>query len=336
MKAPEVSIIVPVYNAEAYLSRCVHSILRQTHRNWELLLVDDGSTDGSSALCDSYAAQDARIRVLHQQNGGVSAARNAGLKAAEGTYVGFVDADDWIEPEMYACLLREAARTGADVVMCDATTVYENGAVQADTITQLPESGVLEKSDFTPALLLEMAGSACRCIYRNDRRCSRPRPCPLAFPPGVKFSEDRIFNLYAFGQAGCVAYRKQAFYNRYMNRKSAVHRFHADYFEAYKLAAQEIEQAIRLVWDDDARYQRAYLGQLIGGALGAVCNYFYRTSTLRGAARRQAVKAVCADRQLQTALQQRGAWNRKERWLRDRGVCLLILYARAANWKHGR
>lgn len=112
---PKVSVIVPVYNAEKYLRECVESVLCQTLSDLELILVDDGSTDSSPALCDAYAAQDARVKVIHKPNGRAASARNAGLRAATGEYVAFVDADDWVSPDMYERMLQ----TGADVTLCD-------------------------------------------------------------------------------------------------------------------------------------------------------------------------------------------------------------------------
>lgn len=112
---PKVSVIVPVYNAEKYLDQCVRSILTQTVEDMELILVDDGSTDSSPAMCDAFAAQDSRVKVIHKPNGRAASARNAGLRAATGEYVAFVDADDWIDPEMYEKMLA----TGAEVCLCD-------------------------------------------------------------------------------------------------------------------------------------------------------------------------------------------------------------------------
>lgn len=111
----KVSIIVPVYNAEQYLQECVDSILHQTISDIELLLVDDGSTDSSPALCDQYAAQDIRVKAIHKPNGRAASARNAGLRAASGEYIAFVDADDWVSPDMYEKMLK----ADADVVLCD-------------------------------------------------------------------------------------------------------------------------------------------------------------------------------------------------------------------------
>lgn len=331
----KISIIVPVYNAEEYLDKCVSSILNQTEKDIQLILVDDGSTDGSRRLCENYAEMDSRVLFLHQKNAGVSAARNLGISQALGKYIGFVDSDDWIEPEMFECLLKEADQSDADVVMCDATTVHSDGKTQADTITQLSENRILKKSDFTPSLLLEMAGSACRCIYKNDIYSDKLRKHPLSFPLGVKFSEDRIFNLYTFGQANQVVYLKESFYNRYLNVNSAVHRFHYDYFEEYKKAAEEIRIAIQEVWGNNSELQKAYLSQFIGGALGALCNYYYKTSPLTNAERKDMVKKVCEDTSLRKAIEIYGA-DRRSRWILDRKYTALILYVRLANWRHGR
>ena len=96
---PLISVVVPVYKTEAYLRQCVDSLLIQTYSHLEIILVDDGSPDGSGAVCDQYARRDARICVIHQKNGGVSAARNAGVQVATGQYIAFVDSDDWVEPD---------------------------------------------------------------------------------------------------------------------------------------------------------------------------------------------------------------------------------------------
>lgn len=112
------SIIIPVYNVEQWLSETIDSVLAQTYGDFELILVDDGATDGSGEICDRYAAQDSRVRVIHQKNAGVSAARNAGVAAAKGDYIGFTDSDDIIERDMYAVMMGLAEKHNADVVQC--------------------------------------------------------------------------------------------------------------------------------------------------------------------------------------------------------------------------
>lgn len=115
---PELSIIVPVYKVEPYLPKCIDSILSQTFTDFELILIDDGSPDRCGEICEEYAAKDDRIVVIHQANKGVSAARNAGLDIAKGKYIGFVDSDDWIEPEMYEKMVSVSKETNTDIVIC--------------------------------------------------------------------------------------------------------------------------------------------------------------------------------------------------------------------------
>lgn len=121
MEAPLISVIVPAYNAKKYLPACVASVQRQEHQNWELLLIDDGSTDGSGALCDELAAADGRVKPHHQQNAGVSAARNAGIVRARGEYVMFLDADDELMPGCMTSLLDALRQTGADIAAGKST-----------------------------------------------------------------------------------------------------------------------------------------------------------------------------------------------------------------------
>ncbi len=123
MDAPELTVIVPVYNVENYLDECIQSILKQTFRNFELILVDDGSTDKSGIICDKYAEEDNRIRVIHQNNAGVSAARNSGIRLIKGKFVSFIDADDYIDHEMFKKLMSFFDNPEVDVVVCAAAHV---------------------------------------------------------------------------------------------------------------------------------------------------------------------------------------------------------------------
>ena len=120
-----VSIILPLYNARTYLPACIQSLLNQTYPAWELILVDDGSTDGGGELCDAYASRESRIQVIHQENRGVSAARNEGIRAASGSYICFMDSDDTVEPTMLADMMAAMTKTHADLVTCGLTYVGE-------------------------------------------------------------------------------------------------------------------------------------------------------------------------------------------------------------------
>jgi len=124
---PKLSIIVPVYNVRQYIDKCIMSILNQTYTDYELILVDDGSIDGSGEVCDRYAKNEDRIKVYHQDNQGQSVARNFALSIAKGDFVGFVDSDDWIEPEMFMLMMSVANEKDADIVICRLQKVSEEG-----------------------------------------------------------------------------------------------------------------------------------------------------------------------------------------------------------------
>ncbi|MGJ0706244.1 glycosyltransferase family 2 protein, partial [Enterococcus avium] len=121
----EISIIVPVYDVEKYLKKCVDSILNQTFKDFELILVDDGSPDNSGAICDQYAEKDSRVRVIHKENGGLSDARNAGIEVARGKYLGFVDSDDFVNEDMYKQLYTSIIENNADLSICGIFDLYE-------------------------------------------------------------------------------------------------------------------------------------------------------------------------------------------------------------------
>jgi glycosyltransferase involved in cell wall biosynthesis len=147
----KISVIIPVYKVEDYLERCVSSVCRQTYTDLEIILVDDGSPDNSGKLCDELAAQDGRIRVIHKENGGLSDARNAGMEAATGDYIAFVDSDDWYDPGMLEILSRLCEENDAEIAECSYRNIYENyvraetglsGAVMEMTPAQAIESNL--------------------------------------------------------------------------------------------------------------------------------------------------------------------------------------------------
>ena len=180
-----ISIIVPVYKAEKYLDNCINSLLSQTYTDLEIILVDDGSPDASGAICDAYAAKDSRIKVIHQQNGGLSAARNAGLFVASGEYVGFVDADDTVEPDMYELLMHAIA--GHQLAMCGARRVEEGQMPQPTSsdaaVTVLDNAGLWEE------IFGRLNNAAWNKLYRADLiKDSR-------FPQGLIHGEDLLFHL---------------------------------------------------------------------------------------------------------------------------------------------
>lgn len=176
-----ISVIVPVYNVEPYLRKCLDSIVNQTYRDLEILVIDDGSTDGSGKICDEYAEKDERVKVFHTKNRGLSCVRNLGLDEAKGEWIGFVDSDDWIEPDMYECLLSRAEETGADVVECGVFLEYRNRRLE-----NTKEDVLLTGTGAVNALL---QGKLSNTVWSKLWN----KGCFL----GVRFPESRIFEEYA-------------------------------------------------------------------------------------------------------------------------------------------
>ena len=214
---PRISVVVPVYKVEAYLPKCIDSLVKQTYKDLEIILVDDGSTDRSGQICGEYAARDGRVRVIHQANAGVSAARNAGLTAATGDYIGFVDGDDWIEPDMYERLLKNAQRYGAEISACGivnerngaVTPVGTPGRVECLTGRQA-QVNMMEK-------LITLLPSLCNKLYARTLRDA------LTNQVGVTFTEDMLANYRAFGMSGTVVVDGTPGYHYMLRSGSAVY-----------------------------------------------------------------------------------------------------------------
>ncbi len=167
---PKISVIVPVYQVEAYLQRCVDSVMEQTFRDFECILVDDGSKDRSGILCDQYASEDPRFSVIHKKNGGLSSARNAALEIAKGTYLCFLDSDDLLHPKALELMLDVLEKTGADLVSSSLLEFFTD-SLQTESIDEI-HSEILTPSDFLDHLLPRNFGkisvTACGKLYRRE------------------------------------------------------------------------------------------------------------------------------------------------------------------------
>lgn len=165
----KISVIVPVYNSISCLERCVRSICAQTYRNLEILLIDDGSTDGTDALCERLAKEDARIRTFHKRNGGASSARNVGIEMASGLYLGFIDSDDYIEPDMYELMSRAMQECGEDIVQISRDEVDEMGGRLPDVCIPPEQIRFCEAEEFLKELLLHQGDcSFCTKLVRRE------------------------------------------------------------------------------------------------------------------------------------------------------------------------
>jgi len=208
----KISLIVPVYKVEPYLRKCVDSILAQTYKNLEVILVDDGSPDNCGAICDEYAARDGRIIVIHQKNGGISAARNAGLDIASGDYVGFVDSDDWIEPDMYEYLLSGALEEKAHIVICGHYLDFPHRSLEQS----FHRRQLLKPSQAMEALLEDRLIRS----YVWDKLFSRALFDGVRFPVGLNY-EDVATTHKTFEAAEAVLCLPQPKYH-YLQRSDGI------------------------------------------------------------------------------------------------------------------
>lgn len=215
---PTVSIIVPIYNAEQYLSRCIDSILNQEYTDFELLLVNDGSTDSSGAICDSYAVKDSRIRVIHKENSGVSDSRNLAIDQAQGTYLQFLDSDDWITPDATKLFVRAAQEYHCDLVISDFYRVVGERLAQKGDIE---EDNVMTKEEFASHMMENPADFYYGVLWNKLYRRDIIEKYHLRMDVTISWCEDFMFNLEYIRHAE-VFYALQAPIYYYVKTKGSL------------------------------------------------------------------------------------------------------------------
>lgn len=225
MSNPIISVIIPVYKVESYLHRCIDSILNQQYKNLEVILVNDGSPDNCGNICDRYAKQDNRIKVIHKKNGGLSDARNAGLEIASGDYISFIDSDDLIHPQMYSKLYNLIKKTGADIAQCEYVRfdrgvnlqdLNENAVEKVYTNIQALEA-LIESNKLVPPVWNK--------LYKRDLFSK------IRFPKD-KIHEDEFTTYKLFFEANKIAYIDLPMYYYFINHSGIMrnlnieHKFH--------------------------------------------------------------------------------------------------------------
>lgn len=209
MENPKISVIIPVYKAEKTIHKCLDSILTQSMKEWEIVLVDDGSPDDSGETCDEYVAKDSRFRVIHQQNAGVSAARQTGLETVTGEYIIHTDPDDWVEPQMLEDLYTKAVADGADMVICDMYRDFGDKCqyYKQDVIDTNPQSILNE------IFRGNIHGSCCNKLIKH----SCIEKYGAKFPNGVNYCEDVCFLVQLLKYDIKVTYLNKAYYHYIQN-----------------------------------------------------------------------------------------------------------------------
>lgn len=241
MEKPLVTIIIPVYNIEDYLVRCVHSVCAQTYQNLEILLVDDGSTDQSGSICDKLAEEDDRIRVFHKENGGSSSARNLAIEKAQGEYLGFVDSDDYVEPDMYALLVDALLRYGALIAQVGRDEIDEQGKLRPN-ICEPPEKEEFVTAPVFFRELLMHRGDCSFCTKLVSKKLFKNYRFPLG-----ELNEDFKILIQMLGEAeGVVSLPKQAYHVFYRMGSNTRKKSKNDFSRVFADNVTNADLALRL------------------------------------------------------------------------------------------
>jgi len=223
---------MPIYNVEKYLDKSINSILNQTLKNIEVILVDDGSSDKSGEIIDKYGEEDSRIVIIHQKNQGVSAARNAGMAIAKGQYVGFIDPDDWIDEDMYEGLYKAANINSCDVVICDFQMEDIDGNILE--ISKHPfDSGIFMEEDSIKDEICKQFLVAGFFTSANNKIYLRSylEENKIKFHVDINLREDYFFNMELFNYAKRVIYIAKSYYHYQDIPNSALKTYHKNVFE---------------------------------------------------------------------------------------------------------
>jgi glycosyltransferase involved in cell wall biosynthesis len=261
----QLSVIVPVYNTEKYLGRCIDSILVQTYKDYEIILVNDGSIDGSGKLCDEYASKNKRIKVIHKNNGGSSSARNAGLRYAEGKYITFVDSDDWIEQDMYQKLMG-CIQQKTDIDICIGSYVLDkNDKVEAVFAQHNEERSFLSKSALLAMFEQTLFNWTLwdkiyrRDLFYDDKICD----------DSIEYGDDTVANWILFKRAEKIYYKPVYGYHYCMRDDSLMQQK----FNVKKLVYLDILKKIYNETIDDLSSLRKHIANI---AFSYTCLYIYQ------------------------------------------------------------
>ncbi|MDY2911540.1 MAG: glycosyltransferase family 2 protein [Agathobacter sp.] len=234
----KISVVVPVYNSQDFLEKCVDSVLNQTYQILEVILVDDGSTDDSAAMCDKYQKRDSRVKVFHVKNGGVSKARNVGLQNATGQWVTFVDNDDYIELDMYDKMIKAAEETRADIVTCglltnDTPMYLKHKEQKLYTVEEAIAECIADEKGST------MYGSVCNKLIKRSLLEGK-----LKFVSELQMAEDMLFTLSCMKRAKIIVHCPFCGYHYVVREDSMIHKFRAakcGSVKAHKLMVEELK-----------------------------------------------------------------------------------------------
>lgn len=302
----DISVIVPVYNVEELLQRCIDSIVNQTKRNIEIILVDDGATDESGKICDEYAKKDKRICVIHKENGGLTSAWKAGAAEAKGRYLGFVDSDDWIEADMYEKMWESACKYNSDMVVCGLVFDYEDTSVPGrNEISNFAREYYSRKEleEIFPTLINDgrffgrtLQPARVTKLYRRELVEQNMELCREE----VTVGEDMQLTLPVLLDAKSMSVVKEFYpYHYWFNQKSMTGKFDPNYLDKIKVMERRLKEIStqKGIYDFSSQITNDFLGlAVIGLKNGVVRNTEGKKSALK------VIRGYCEDPKVREAL----------------------------------
>ena len=289
-----ISVIVPVYKAEKYLKECIDSIINQTYENLEIILIDDGSPDGCPQICDGYAKKDARIKVIHSDNKGVSVARNSALDIATGEWVIFVDADDWIEKNYCELLLEKSKKYNADVAICGYNRISNN------FIEKVHASGkclTFNSKEYLNNSLNPQTGFGMCGMKFIKMKCIKD----VRFNEKLTVGEDALFNIKLSQNIEIAVFAEFALYNYRLNSESVVKKYDVEYEKKYLKAMNETKEYIWTNYKSSESVIQNYYNFVAYHILLIAVNYCYHSDN-KIKNKRELLKQICEKEEFKEAI----------------------------------
>ncbi|PHV69521.1 hypothetical protein CS063_15370 [Sporanaerobium hydrogeniformans] len=302
-----ISVIVPIYNAEKYLEKCLDSLIAQTYKELEIILINDGSKDNSLTICECYKEADPRIKVINKVNEGVSVARNTGIEVATGEYIGFVDPDDWVEPEMYETLYKRLQNSDYPICLCNyfkdnkrASTPklfeFEEACLEHDQIIDKLITNMIGIEDITPKYIYVM-GSVWRGLYRKSFIDEQN----LRFKKGISIMEDLIFMVQALlsTEGMCIEHSVQ--YHYVKNPKSVLHSYNKNMWIDQVKVHNTLEEIVIAAGLEEKMRNRLDL-RYISMAFSSIFNEANISGKAKLKNRAETIKQICTDDKLKIVM----------------------------------
>lgn len=335
---PKVSIIVPIYNAEEYLDRSIQSLIKQTLEEIEIILINDGSTDNGLNICERYAIQDKRIKIIDKINGGVSSARNKGIKEATGKYIAFMDADDYIDVDMYKSMYETIKQYDSDLCCC--------GYIQQDKGCEIKKSNdigknIISEKEIQNEVIKNMIGSE---KLGEEADSKFPRSLwtylykkeiidknDIKFEENLPIGEDFLFNIRYMSNISNMAINNGCYYHYFINDGSAMQKYRDNWWQIYKILIKKIEMELEKTGKID-EYTYRLNCMKVNSFIGAIINETHRNNNKKYQDKIRILKEISREKMIETALKEikidnlsilRKIWTKL---LRNRGIVILYWY----------